>query len=246
MKPKHIVFIQHGDYMETVKSFAIGGKETYAAQKYSVDYVENLPAKYEKVSVICIDLEPEYYEVLPSGVHSYGLRIYTRNGHKKLLALLADIDPTHIVLRSPNLPVLCWAINRKVDIFPNLADSFSVRGLVSWYKVRKLKKALNNSHIKFVSNHNVIASKNLVDIGVNPDKIIPWDWPSAYSPDNFPIREKPYDDSHIKLLYVGSLIISKGVGDYIDAISLLTKSLNVRFTLNIVGTGSDTILLKEK
>lgn len=245
VSPKNIVFIQYGDYRLAAKSFMEGGEETYNAQKYSVDIVEKLPQHFERVSVIALNVVTPYRETLPSGVDTYGIMLWSKNGHQNLMAIINRIRPTHIVLRTPYLPVIRWANKMGIEIFPILADSFKLSGVKNKFKNFLLKSALNHKNIKYVANHNITAAKNLVDIGVDPRKIIPWDWPSAYSPSEFAIRDKINDLKNIKLLYVGNVSEPKGVGDYIDAISLL-KDSGVPANLSIVGNGQDLPKLKQK
>lgn len=242
---KNIVFIQYGDYRLAAKTFMEGGEETYNAQKYSVDIVEQLPQHSEKVSVIALNVTTPYQETLPSGVDTYGIKLWSENGHQNLMALLNKIRPTHIVLRTPYLPVIRWANKKKIEIFPIFADSFKLSGIKNKVKNFLLKSALNHKNIKFIANHNITASRNLADIGVSPNKIIPWDWPPAYSPSEFPIRNMINDTKNIKLLYVGNVSEPKGVGDYIDALVHL-KKCGLSVSLSVVGKGQDLPRFRKK
>ena len=58
-----IGFVQHGDYKQAWERFKQGGEETYYAQRYSVDFVENLTEKFEFVG-ICAMLGDKPYDCL--------------------------------------------------------------------------------------------------------------------------------------------------------------------------------------
>lgn len=55
-----LLMVQYaGDYREAVECFAQGGKETYYAQKYSVEAVAEIGKTIEKVAVLrCLTQEP--------------------------------------------------------------------------------------------------------------------------------------------------------------------------------------------
>lgn len=235
---KVVVFIQYGDYRESAMSFLLGGEETYNAQRYSVDIVEGLPRICDSVVVIGLNSEPGYKETLPSGVVAYGIKLWKGDGKRDLIEILELISPTHIVLRTPYLPVIRWAIKNNVDLFPILADSFGLNGIKAVYKNWQLKRALNHASIRFVANHNVASSKNLVAIGVDSNKIVPWDWPSLFSPSDFLVKKSLMTEGCVKLLYVGNLSFSKGISDCIEAVKYL-NDIQVRVELDVVGSGQD-------
>ena len=61
-----------GDYREAWDRFREGGKATYQAQRYSVEFVERLAQTHEQVSVICALGETNYDALLPNKVRSIG------------------------------------------------------------------------------------------------------------------------------------------------------------------------------
>ena len=83
-----------------------------------------------------------------------------------------------------------------MDVLPCLADSFTLSTIgLSPLKVpvrifkhhlgcRRLTKLLNDAQIRWVSNHNIAACRDLVRIGVDPQKIVPWDWLQTHNTRN--------------------------------------------------------------
>jgi glycosyltransferase involved in cell wall biosynthesis len=232
---RHIVFVQYGDYAEAVRRFAAGGKEDYFAQKYTVDYVAGLAASHESVTVITFSREHPF-ELLPNGVGAEGILLYPpgkKARHSELIHALEARRPTDLVLVSPIHSVLRWAVRTRVPTLPLFADSFLDKRVKSRLKAWILARELNHSHFRWVANHSAAAAQDLARIGVNPSKILPFDWPPTISPSDFPPKEPP-TGLPFRLLYVGQLSEAKGIGDAVSALSSLTAC-----TLGIVGWGSD-------
>jgi len=112
------------------------------------------------------------------------------------------------------MPIIAWSHRNKVRTIAMLADSFPSKGLASRIRNRRVARQLNR--LEWVGNHQLPACRALEGIGVDPAKIIPWDWPAAHHPRDYAPRvigEGPF-----KLLYVGSVCEAKGVSDLIRAV----------------------------
>ena len=231
----HVVFIQYGDYREAVERFAGGGPETYAAQRYSVDFVGKL-AQAQRVTVIA--LPPAHYDLmLPNGVRAIGLGWAERRDVLGLLKTLEQLRPTHLIVNTPLISALLWGLLRAKRVLPNFADSFSSTSLRGRLTEKLLGRVLNLPKIEVVTNHNFPAARNLLRIGVAPGKVLAWDWPSHASPAANSPKEAPDPARGISLFYVGTILESKGVGDLIDAVALLrARGLPVRVSL--AGSGA--------
>src|SRR5271154_1678859 len=117
-KPSRLLIIQFGNYAEAEHRFARGEDENYYAQRYTVDYVASLVRAGYRVRVISlIDNTP--LEQLPSGVESVGIRLYPgrfrapRTQH--ILRMAAEWKPTHLLLQSPILEILLWAVLNQIE-----------------------------------------------------------------------------------------------------------------------------------
>lgn len=236
----HVVFVQYGgDYREAVQRFEVGEEETYGYQKYSVEAVAKLTEIVEKVSVLCCLTAEAYCETLSNNVQAIGLGFSQDVDTSTVVARVAALKPDALVIRTPMRPLIRWAIKQKVPTLCALADSFPTESLRDKLKNFRLARLLNHPTIEWVANHNVKSSLLLKQIGVSPNKILPWDWPAVHTPDQVSPRQlnnarsesEPY-----RLFYAGMIEELKGVGDAIEAIALLTKQ-NTPVHLSLAGNG---------
>jgi glycosyltransferase involved in cell wall biosynthesis len=233
-----LLIVQYaGDYREAFHNLAEGKGETYYAQQYSVDAVSKVGSHVDEVSTLCLLSDQRYNEVLPNGVRAIGAGF---NSHKinfnTILEVVKDRQPTHLVLRTPNRALLQWAIQNKVQTMATLADSFNNPGICERARNYLLANLLNHSQVSWIGNHGVTASQSLQAIGVNPDKIIPWDWPHSVTPDLFEAKTLRQNPQRWNLLYAGSVSEAKGVGDVLGAIAAL-KARNIPVHLKVAGKG---------
>jgi glycosyltransferase involved in cell wall biosynthesis len=240
---KRIMFIQFGNFKEASARFNAGKEETYYAQEYSVRWVEALCQHTEAVHVLCLNT-PDYEEcTLSSGVIVSGME-YWINPKKNLPLLykrLEKFHPSHLIISTPLIPALEWGLKNDIRMLPIFADSFHCvhNGLLGYIKQKisnwRLASILNNNHIDFVANHNIPACNSLKCIGVNPQKIVPWDWPGFTNLDQY-IPKKGLLKKSCSIFFVGSVIASKGVSDAIKALQLL-QTKQITATLSIAGGG---------
>lgn len=232
-----LLIVQYlGDYRQVFKQLVSGKEETYHAQKYSVEAVAKIANKIEEVATLCCLTQEPYNEKLENGVRVIGTGFKDKVNGKKLVQLVEEYQPTHLVVRTPNTDLLHWAIQKKVKTLAVLADSFKTQGFRNKIHNYQLVRLLNHPQIDWVGNHGITASISLTHIGVNPNKIIPWDWPSQISPADFPAKQFPSNQKNWTIFYVGSLIEAKGLGDTITAISHL-KRQGLSVQLKIAGKG---------
>jgi glycosyltransferase involved in cell wall biosynthesis len=241
VQSKRLTLVHFGDYAEAYWRFANGGPETYYAQKYAVEFVASLVTSKAVDSLTSVSLSANLDPVvLPNGVHTTGVELYPKGGqssrHRQLVETVRQTNPTHLIVMSPIPPLISWAIRSQIPVLPMLADSFRSTNFASMLKYRLLTFLLNSPSIPLVANHNLAASLDLKRIGVDPGKIVPFDWPALISPRHYEAKNAPPANRSFRLLYVGSLIESKGVGDAIRALSKLhERGRNVDLT--IIGQG---------
>ncbi|WP_425398139.1 glycosyltransferase family 4 protein [Aeoliella sp.] len=233
-----VAFVQHGDYRETHLRLTAGGEETYYAQRYSDNAIQQLTDRADEVSVICVK-SAEYDEVLSNAVRAIGVPLKSK-GRRALAPLvkkLASLSPTHVVLRTPIVPILRWAIAANVQLLPLFADSFPRR----WQRLPaywQLAHCLNNKGIQWVGNHNLPASRDLQRIGVHAEKIIPWDWPPVCRPEDSPVRSLRCGGTGHTVLFVGVQSEDKGLGDLMLAVAEVRKNGHELRCLSIGGGDS--------
>jgi glycosyltransferase involved in cell wall biosynthesis len=226
-----------GDYREAFERFAGGGKATYQAQRYSVDFVGSLAPRLEQVAVLCAIGDEPYDVVLPNKVRAIGAGLKPGFRPRELLPILARTAPDRLCLTTPMVPLLRWARRNRVRTAATLADYFRKDGpraaLRNWLTAREL----NRPNVNWVANHQIGACLSLLDIGVRADKIIPWDWPPSHRPNDHGQRER--DPSQpLRLAYVGLVEEAKGVGDLLRALQKL-KAAGLDILLTIIGRDAD-------
>ncbi|QND70433.1 glycosyltransferase family 4 protein [Tardiphaga robiniae] len=232
-----------GDFREAYYRLNSGGKQTYQAQRYSVELVGRLAKSIEQMTVLCAITDEPYDEILPNGVRVIGAGF--RQGFRLdlMTGLLERAAPTHLWISTPLLPVIRWALRKNIPAVAVLADSFNTTGIKEWIKKKRLATLLNRPGIRWVANHGLSACISLQTTGVNPSKIIPWDWPASANPADFAIRDFALTGS-ATVLYVGSISEAKGVGDLLKAADRLRRAgVDARF--RIIGPDADGAMLRQ-
>jgi glycosyltransferase involved in cell wall biosynthesis len=237
---KRWTIVQWGDYGEAYERFAAGGEQNYFGQKYTVDYVSDRAgeAGMDAVSVISVGADqPE--RRLSNGVVTRGVQLYPAGGRARYGALteaVARSRPTHMTVAMPITSLLRWGVRHGVEMLALFADSFHGTGLRARFGYWQLARALNDPRIKIVSNHSIASAKDLQRIGVSGDKIVPFDWPALITADSYPAKAAPDRSGLVRLTYVGQLVESKGVGDILKAVAILSER-GVSVRLRLLGTG---------
>lgn len=236
-----VVFVQHGDFRAADRRIREGIGATYDAQEYSMNVVKQLAKQASLAAVICVDAEEPHDEILVSRVRSIGLESIWQ--HKRpfdgIISRLEELAPTHLILSLPSSELLVWARKRNVRVLPCFADTFPLRpGLRSWidrWRRFRLARALNHPSVDFIGNHNIAAAEALAEIGVNPEKVVPWDWPRSPTPKDFPIKMAP-NVGRKRLIFVGTVSEAKGVGDILRALAA-DPGMGEGATLEVLGAG---------
>src|SRR5947207_6372895 len=238
-----------GDYREAYHRIAAGGPETYHAQRESVEAAGEFAKTFGLYGVLCMTSADAYDEVMPNGVRAVGVALDPR--HIDTAAVVRAVEavrPTHLVVTTPQPDLFAWALGRGIDLLPALADTFHAgtaglswpRQLVRAWRparyCRRLARLLNDPRVRWVGNHNVSASRDLVRIGVDPRKVVPCDFPPQVRPEQHEPKSLDAAKSPWELLYVGSVVPSKGVGDAVLATAeLRRRGRNVH--LRVIGRG---------
>ncbi|NJL87406.1 MAG: glycosyltransferase [Leptolyngbyaceae cyanobacterium SM1_1_3] len=231
-----LVVLYAGDYREAYDRMKRGQSETYHGHRYALNTLIGIGKQVEEVAVLCCYCQEPYNELAEPGFRVIGTGFSFGQPATGLIPFVEAQAPTHLVIRSPTKPLLQWAIKKQIPTLVLLADSFNGRSLKDRLKNYLLARLLNHSCIDWVGNHGINACKSLVAIGVNPHKIVPWDWPHQVTPEQFPAKKLPANADFWKLTYVGSVSEAKGVGDIIEAVALL-RAKGIEAKLKIAGKG---------
>lgn len=242
-----LVFVQFGDYGDAYRRLRQpGGKETYYAQRYTIDYVAKLAHSraVESVTVVTFSHDEPLNELSPR-LFSAGVDLYPKGAaarHDDLIRQVLQLQPTHLVVSAPIVPLLRWGLSQGIAVLPLFADSFQGHGLRQKLRNLRLAYVLNDPRIRYVANHNLAASLELARIGVEPEKILPYDWPAVVSPKDQRAKKAPSADRPFELVYVGQVSELKGVGDLLHALVDLQRA-GQRCTLKVIGEVKDPALL---
>jgi len=236
MTTRHLVFVQYGDYREAVGRFERGGDETYYGQRRSVEFVASLVNPDRRVTVICVNTDAHPEVCLSNGVHAIGLRLYKETPLSEFCSRVLALHPDFLVLGSPILKLWDEAVSRGCEVLPLFADSFGIRGVRDLVRSARLFRIAFRQKFRFVANHNVNASRSLLRMGFSADRIVPWDWPPEVRPHDHAVKSAPAE-SPFRLLYVGAVVSTKGIGDVVDAVALL-RGRGRSVTLTVAGSGN--------
>ncbi len=245
-----VVLVQWaGDYRAAYRRLIERGeKETYYAQRHSVETAGELARAYDLYAVLCLTSDVVYNETMPNGVRALGAGINpARPDFGQAFRQLAALSPTHLVVTTPRPELIAWGTSRGITVIAQFADTFTlttsglslvkkiVRSVKHSYRTRRLANVLNHQGVRVVGNHNLNASRDLVRIGVSAEKVVPWDWPPQVRPDTYDAKTLRTSGPW-QLVYVGSVEPSKGVGDAITAVATLNaRGHDAR--LQVIGRG---------
>ena len=130
-----ILIVQYAaDCAEASERLADGGSETYFAQRHSVDAVARLASLGHEVSVVVAMTASACEKTMAPGLVAVGLGFnsHDRKGMETAVVRYTQkFLPTHVLLRTPMVKVLHWAVRRRIDVLVTLADSFGI-GFKSW------------------------------------------------------------------------------------------------------------------
>ncbi len=241
-RPRRLTFVQYGDYADGFRRLARGEGATYYGQEYTVRHVGDVAARDDVESVHILTFSTDQVrDVMSNGVVTSGVDLYPkgkRARHAALIAATEATQPTHLIVAAPIYPLLRWGLRKHIPTLPLFLDSFRGDGLRVALRNRRLSYLLNHPAITLVANHNLASSLELARIGVDPAKIVPFDWPAIITAADFEPKPAPPADRPIRLLYVGMLMDTKGVGDAIDAVAALARKGRAA-ELTLIGKGDD-------
>jgi glycosyltransferase involved in cell wall biosynthesis len=230
-----LLIVQYGNYPEALESRRRGAPETYRAQYYSLDAID---AVVDGDPCLVLGLDTEPHDLRAGNYHLVGDRFQpssrglshaldVRRSARRILAAAREFDPTHIIVRTPGWVLQHlgrWAVDNHIHLLPVLADLFYPEGVKNRIRNRPLVRLLNHPHIKMVANHNYPACFSMAAAGVDPAKIVPYDWPEIRSPESFPEKNRHGRKGPVRLVFVGQVSAEKGAGDLLRAADELVRS----------------------
>jgi glycosyltransferase involved in cell wall biosynthesis len=233
MSKRLLIVHSAGDFREAWRLRERSGGEVYYGHSYILDELERMAATFDEAGYLCCSATP-YDEHLPSGARVLAAGADPYKDPAPAIAAMARFDPTHLIVHGPMPALLRWGLDRDIAVGCVLADSFHLDPLRRWWRYRRLPGLLNAPGVTLVANHGINAARDLVSLGVSAGKVLAWDFPHGRSPDDF-APKRLSGAAPRRLLYAGSIVRSKGVGELIRAVVHLAPRCDVR--LGIAGAG---------
>ena len=235
-----LIILFAGDYYDAYQRM-IGEKgERYHHHNYALASIIGFSKMegVEEVAVLGCQTKEAYNHYLDCGFRVMGAATNPYEESRKIIKIIEDYNPTHVVLRFPNLQILRWSIKHKVNTITLFADSFSSKNIKERIVNCRLARLLNNPAIEWVGNHHINSCLLLRQIGVSPEKIVPWDWPrESKTPQEFEPKNIDPNRKSYTFFYAGSVTEAKGVGDLIETLPLLLEK-GIEGHLKIAGSSS--------
>lgn len=220
------IYFFTGDFVEAIRRYDAGIDQVYQTHNEVVRLFNDL-ADIGYCTDIYSFVTPEYkeYELRDRlRIVNLGAQVYSAKG---ILPKAVKNDKADaIIAHFPSIELLQAALSTGRKVFPILAGSYNRRGVRARYETWRAVSLLNDLRFQLVSNHCVPATEQLARLGVKREKLIAWDTPHPFHPG---LREtkllsfrRPYE-----IVYVGSMMVGKGVPELIRAIALL-RDLAIR------------------
>lgn len=158
-----------------------------------------------------------YSEVCPLGIRLIGSGLASeeallgesasqaRQNEKKMLRLVADFCPTHIVLSTPNHRLLSWANRNHIISVVLLREWPEPLDRQQRQSYKRLLKQLNRPDVEWVGEQGISACEAMVSSRVTGDKLIPWTWPKPSLLCQYSPKHLDCDRGSIHLFYAGAI-----------------------------------------
>ena len=231
-----LLLVQYaGDYLSAHEFLQSSGTEAYFGHRYVLEQIGELSTRVEDIAILCCLSPTAHDQRLPSGVRVIGTGIGKNWSNSETWRVIRDFAPTHLVVLGPLTGAIRWGLKTNCKLLCILADSFEINPVRRFLRYGRLPSLLNNPRVTWVGNHGVNSCRSLQNYGVNPDKIVPWDWLHARQPQDSSVRSSA-GPGPWSLFFAGQVTERKGIRDVISAIALL-KARGLQVTARIAGQG---------
>jgi hypothetical protein len=226
-----------GDFRAAHRRRVADGSESYFGHGYILDQLAHLAGRHGAAAYLSC-LAPAYAENIGNGVTVIGGGANPLRDPRAIRDAIAAWGPSHVVVHGPMMQLLRQVRAMDVAVGCLWADSFVLPAWRRWLRYGNLARVLNDPRITLVGNHGINAARGLAALGVDPARVVPWDFPHPAGPEAVAPRDLPAVGLH-DLLYVGAHDAKKGIDDAIAAMAYLRE---VPARLVIVGSGGEARL----
>ena len=225
------IYFFAGDFADVVRRHGEGAPQVYGTHDEVAKLIRDLLDRSIELTVHSFCTPSKKVEKPLPGltVKSLGAQRYDDDG---VLAEAVRQDGSEALIpHFPNIRLLnaVTATGKPAAAF--MATSFYRQGPRSWVRRRRTIAALNRGKFELISNHCLPSTEHLADLGVARSKLIPWDVPHPFSPEDSSSKSAP-PQPPIEIFYAGSISEEKGVGDVVRAIPRVAADVRVTFAGN--------------
>lgn len=229
------LYLFAGDFTDVLRRYHEGLEQSYQTHNEVARLFLDLTAAGVDVTVYSL-VTPEARDERPMEglrVVSLGAPTYQSNGRLKAAVAADTCDKA--VVHFPNEELLAAVMASPARAISVLANSYNGRGLRAGLERRRIAKVMNNDRFEWVSNHCVPATEHLAAMGVRRSKLVPWDVPHPRRPAD--VESKSFPTTRpLTVMFVGSIVESKGVGDLIRAAAML-RARGIELRVRLAGNG---------
>lgn len=206
--------------------------ELGAIDLYVLEAANYWRSHLQEVAIFSIHSVEPYSKVSATGVRLMGGGLQpaasadTANEterERKIVRLIADYCPTHLVICTPSGAVLGWANRNQIPSVVLLRDWQEPLGWKQRWWHRTLINHLNHDSVAWVGSHGAYACKILEASGISDRKLIPWGWPQPELFEQHSAKPLRYRRDRTELVYVGAMNASAGVSDLLQAVGHLQQ-----------------------
>jgi len=224
-----------GDYLAAHELLERNSGETYYGHGYVLDQLGRINGEFGEMAILCCK-SPRIYDVtLPSGLRVIGAGLQKNPKGIEAVRLIENYNPTHLVVLGPLTRFIRWGLENNRNTLCIFADSFEFSWLRRYVRYGRLVSLLNDKRLRWIGNHGTGACQSLANIGISPEKIIPWDWPHRRKPQDVAPKTRA-SDSKPSIFFAGLITKHKGVGDIIEAVAELRRR-GVTVVAKLAGEG---------
>lgn len=228
---KFTIYFYAGDFIEAFERFEQGRAQVYQTHDEVVRLAYDLVEQGYTVRIVGF-VTPNRAVTNPApGIEVTHLGAENHEANGLLAADVAHDDADLIVAQFPHLELLRAVARTRARVFVITAGSYNRATLRSRLSTKRLVWYLNRPRYDWVSSHCMPSTQHLVELGVKPERLIPWDIPHPYDPNDHPAKQLPPEGPYT-IMYAGSLVADKGVPELIGAVALLRqRGIDIRARL---------------
>jgi glycosyltransferase involved in cell wall biosynthesis len=216
------IYFYAGDFADVLTRHAEGAEQIYATHNEVAKLLQGLLDAGVELTIYSF-ITPEAREERPlDGLRIVSLGARKYNDIRLLRPAVAEDRSDAIVAHFAAIELLRAVIATNSRAMAVLANSYNRRGPKAFLERRRVARLLNSPRFELVSNHCLPATNHLARMGVARDKLIAWDVPHRFDPNDVAPKTLPPGPAY-KIAYAGAIRADKGVADVIRATAELKR-----------------------